>query len=95
MPAWSFQAELAQDYFQLHGTDRDEELLETTVKSYEEFLQLTQNRLKSGVASGGDVAQAQAQLENAAAQLIDLRITRAQLEHGIAILIGKPPSALR
>src|SRR5882724_5493026 len=90
----SFQAELAQDYFQLHGTDRDEELLETTVKSYEEFLQLTQNRLKSGVASGGDVAQAQAQLENARAQLIDLRITRAQLEHGIAILIGKPPSAV-
>jgi len=90
----TFQAELARDYFQLHGTDRDEELLATTVKSYEEFLQLTQNRLKSGVASGGDVAQAQAQLENARAQLIDLRITRAQLEHGIAILIGKPPPAV-
>ncbi|HXJ41440.1 MAG TPA: efflux transporter outer membrane subunit [Bryobacteraceae bacterium] len=90
----TFQAELARDYFQLHGIDRDEELLGTTVKSYEEYLQLTQNRYKSGVASGGDVALAQAQLENARAQLLDLQITRAQLEHGIAILIGKPPSAL-
>jgi NodT family efflux transporter outer membrane factor (OMF) lipoprotein len=90
----TFQAELARDYFQLHGTDRDEELLGTTVKSYEEFLQLTQNRYNAGVASGGDVALAQAQLENARAQLIDLQITRAQLEHGIAILIGKSPSAL-
>jgi NodT family efflux transporter outer membrane factor (OMF) lipoprotein len=90
----TFQAELAQDYFQLHGTDRDEQLLGTTVKSYEEFLQLTQNRLSAGVASGGDVALAQAQLENARAQLIDLGVVRAQLEHGIAILIGKPPAAV-
>ena len=85
----TFQAELAQDYFQLHGTDRDEELLATTVKSYEEFLQLTQNRLSAGVASGGDVALAQTQLENARAQLIDLGLVRAQLEHGIAILIDR------
>jgi len=90
----TFQAELAQDYFQLHGTDRDEELLATTVKSYEEFLHLTQNRLSAGVASGGDVALAQTQLENARAQLIDLGLVRAQLEHGIAILIGKPPAAV-
>ena len=90
----SFQAELARDYFQLHGTDRDEELLNRTVGSYEEFLQLTQNRHKAGVASGSDVAQAQAQLENARAQFIDLRVARSQLEHAIATLVGQPPSAV-
>jgi NodT family efflux transporter outer membrane factor (OMF) lipoprotein len=89
-----FHAELALDYFQLHGVDSAQDLLEATVKSYQEYLELTQNRLKSGVASGSDVAQAQAQLETARAQLIDLGVARAQFEHAIAILIGKPPSEL-
>jgi NodT family efflux transporter outer membrane factor (OMF) lipoprotein len=90
----SFQAELAQDYFLLHGTDAEEDLLERTVKSYEQYLELTRNRYKGGIASGGDVAQAETQLETARAQLIDLGVARAQFEHAIAILIGKPPSAL-
>jgi NodT family efflux transporter outer membrane factor (OMF) lipoprotein len=71
-----------------------QELLERTVKSYEEYLQLTKDRFASGVASGGDVAQAETQLHTARAQLIDLGVARAQFEHAIAILIGKPPSAL-
>ena len=90
----SFQAELARDYFSLHGTDGQQELLERTVKSYEDYLQLTKDRFASGVASGADVAQAQAQLETTRAQLVDLGVARAQFEHAIAILIGKPPSAL-
>jgi NodT family efflux transporter outer membrane factor (OMF) lipoprotein len=90
----TFHAELALDYFQLRGNDSAQDLLETTVKSYQDYLELTQNRLKAGVASGSDVAQAQAQLETARAQLIDLGVARAQFEHAIAILIGKPPSEL-
>jgi NodT family efflux transporter outer membrane factor (OMF) lipoprotein len=88
----SFQATLADDYFELHGTDGDAELLQTTVKSYQEYLKLTQDRFNSGVASGGDVAQAETQLDAAQAQLIDYGIARAQFEHAIAILTGKPPS---
>jgi NodT family efflux transporter outer membrane factor (OMF) lipoprotein len=90
----SFQSELAQDYFQLHGTDGNQDLLERTVASYEEYLQLTKNRYNGGVASGGDVAQAETQLDTARAQLIDLEVARAQFEHAIAILTGKPPAAL-
>ena len=62
----SYQAELAQDYFELRGTDGEKELLETTVKSYQDYLKLTQDRFNSGVASGSDVAQAQTQLEHRA-----------------------------
>jgi NodT family efflux transporter outer membrane factor (OMF) lipoprotein len=90
----TFQAEVAQDYFQLHGTDGDRDLLERTVKSYEEYLKLTQDRFNAGVASGGDVAQAETQLDTARSQLIDLDVARAQFEHAIAILTGKPPAAL-
>ncbi len=88
----TYQAELAQDYFELRGTDGEKGLLDTTVKSYQDYLKLTQDRFNSGVASGSDVAQAQTQLETARAQLIDYDVARAQYEHAIAVLAGKPPS---
>jgi len=88
----TFQAELAEFYFELHGLDGDADLLQRTITSFEQFLQLTKDRFDAGIASGGDVAQAQTQLETARAQLIDVGINRAQFEHAIAILIGKPPA---
>jgi NodT family efflux transporter outer membrane factor (OMF) lipoprotein len=90
----SYQAQLAQDYFELRGTDGEEQLLETTFKSYQDYLKLTQDRFNSGVASGSDVAQAQTQLETARAQLIDYGVARAQYEHAIAVLTGKAPAEL-
>lgn len=90
----SLQAELAVDYFQLHGLDEQRRLLDTTVTDYEAALKITSNRHDQGVASGADVAQAQTQLETARAQAIDLGVARSELEHAIAILTGKPPADL-
>jgi len=87
-----YQAELAQDYFQLHGLDGDYQLLDTTAKSYEKYLELTRNRYAGGIASEGDVAQAETQLDTTRAQLIDIGVQRAQFEHAIAILTGRAPS---
>jgi|SRR5579871_1672421 len=89
-----YQAELAADYFHLQGLDGDRTLLDETVSSYEQNVQLTQNRYDGGVASRGDVALAQTQLETARAQLVELGIQRAKFEHAIAVLMGKPPSDL-
>lgn len=89
-----YQAELATDYFQIQGLDASRQLLDATVKSYEQYVQLTQDRFVGGVASQGDVALAQTQLETARAQLTDLGVQRAQFEHAIAVLTGKPPSDL-
>lgn len=86
------QAALAEDYFDLHGVDGEEQLLTETVKSYQDNFKLTKDRFASGVASGADVAQAETQLKTAQAQLIDFGVARAQVEHAIAILIGKPPA---
>ncbi len=90
----SYQAQLAQDYFELRGTDGEKDLLDATVQSYQDYLKLTQDRFNSGVASGSDVAQAQTQLETARAQLIDYDVARAQYEHAIAVLAGKVPADL-
>ena len=89
-----YQSDLAADYFQIQGLDASLQLLDATVKSYEQYVQLTQNRFDGGVASKGDVALAQTQLETVRAQLADLGIQRAQFEHAIAVLTGKPPSDL-
>ena len=89
-----YQAELAEDYFELHGLDGDIDLLQRTVKSYQEYLQLTRNRFAGGVASDLDVAQAEAQLYAAQTQLVDFGVARAQYEHAIAVLTGRPPAAV-
>jgi NodT family efflux transporter outer membrane factor (OMF) lipoprotein len=88
----SMQAELATDYFELRGIDRERQLLDDTIAAYKEAVELTQNRYKGGIATDADVAQAQTQLRTTQAQAIDLGVQRAQLEHAIAILIGQTPS---
>lgn len=88
----SMQAELATDYFELRGIDRERQLLDDTIKAYEESLGLTQHRYDGGIATDADVGQAQTQLETTRAQAIDLGVERAQLEHAIAILTGQSPS---
>jgi NodT family efflux transporter outer membrane factor (OMF) lipoprotein len=88
----SAQAELALDYFQMRSLDAQRQLLDKTVVSYQEFLDLTKNRYAAGVASQADVLQAEAQLKTTKAQAIDIGVQRAQLEHAIALLIGRPPA---
>jgi NodT family efflux transporter outer membrane factor (OMF) lipoprotein len=85
-----YQSTLAEDYFDLLGLDAEKELLQTTLTSYQQYVTLTQNRYKAGIASQGDVAQAQALLDATQVQLIDLGVTRAQFEDAIAMLIGRP-----
>ncbi len=88
----SVQAALAQVYFQLRTVDAQMQLLNATVSAYKKALELTQNRYDSGVAGRTDVLQAETQLKSSQAQLIDFGIQRAQLEHAIAALVGKPAS---
>jgi len=88
----SLEAELALDYFELRSADAQKQLLDDTVKAYTDNLQLTLNRFKGGVAPKADVAQAQTQLDTTNVQDTDVTVQRAQFEHAIAILIGKPPA---
>ncbi|HEV3019859.1 MAG TPA: efflux transporter outer membrane subunit [Burkholderiaceae bacterium] len=88
----SLQGQLVSDYLSLRVADEQRRLLEDAVQDYEKSLQLTESRYRAGVAARSDVSQAQAQLEATRAQAIDVRISRAQLEHAIAILIGKAPA---
>jgi NodT family efflux transporter outer membrane factor (OMF) lipoprotein len=88
----SIQAELAYDYFELRAADAQKQLLADTVKAYADALQLTENRFEGGASPKSDVAQAQTQLDTATAMETDIDVQRAQYEHAIATLLGKPPA---
>lgn len=88
----SAQAELAQNYFLLRIADARRRVLEETLLAYERSVELTQNQYNVGVVALADVVAAQTQLKSTQAQVVDVGVQRAQLEHAIAVLIGTPPS---
>jgi NodT family efflux transporter outer membrane factor (OMF) lipoprotein len=88
----SLHADLAIDYFQARSLDAEEQLLNSTVKQYEQALELTRSRFQGGLSSEVEVQQARTQLETTRAMAIDVGVLRAQFEHAVAILIGKPPA---
>lgn len=85
----SLQAEMATAYFQLRGADSLIQLLDSTVKDLESQLDLAQRRLKGGVATEVDVAQAQTQLETVRAQRVDVEQARAQFEHAVGTIANE------
>jgi NodT family efflux transporter outer membrane factor (OMF) lipoprotein len=88
----SMHADLAVDYFEARSLDAEEQLLNSTVTEYEQALELNENRFRGGIASEVEVEQAKTQLQTTRAQAIDVGVLRAQYEHAVAILIGKPPA---
>jgi NodT family efflux transporter outer membrane factor (OMF) lipoprotein len=89
----STQADLAADYYQLRAQDRLIEVLTDTVTYEQKNLDLLKVQYASGIASEEDVSQAETLLKTVQAQAIGLGVARAQLEHAIALLVGKPASS--
>jgi NodT family efflux transporter outer membrane factor (OMF) lipoprotein len=97
----SARAQLATAYFDLRASESLIDLLNRTVKEYKRTLDIVQNQFKAGYGppgstccTSGDVATAEAQLLSAQGQLLAAHVTRAQYEHAIAMLIGRPPAEL-
>ncbi|MES2018831.1 MAG: efflux transporter outer membrane subunit [Pseudomonadota bacterium] len=88
----SAQGELAVNYFQLRQSDAQQALLATTIAGYQRVAQITKNRFEAGIAAKSDLLQAQTQLANAQVDALTMTRQRAELEHAIAILVGKAPA---
>lgn len=88
----SAQGTLASDYVQLRVSDEMKQLLDQTVEAYQRSLQITQNQYKAGIVAKADVITAETQLQGAQSQQISVGVLRSQLEHAIAVLVGKPPA---
>ncbi|QDH16453.1 efflux transporter outer membrane subunit [Swingsia samuiensis] len=90
----SYELQLAQDYFSLRYQDSLVDLFTRNVGLYKHNLQILQNQLDAGVANPTSVFQAKYQLQSTQASLANAHIARAQYEHAIAVLTGRPPEEL-
>ena len=88
----SQQSELVQNYLQLRVIDEQKRLLEATVEAYQRSLKMSENQYRAGISGTDAVAQAQTQLRNTQASLINLIWQRAQFENAIAVLTGQAPA---
>jgi NodT family efflux transporter outer membrane factor (OMF) lipoprotein len=88
----SEQASLAEYFFEIHGQDALQKLLNDTVEVDRKALDIAKSRYDTGIDDQITVVEAQTTLESAQSAAINLGIARAQYEHAIAMLIGKPAS---
>jgi NodT family efflux transporter outer membrane factor (OMF) lipoprotein len=89
----SLRAQLATSYFLVRVADVQRAQLDDTAKAFQASLDIANNRYRAGVAAKVDVVTVETQVRGVEAQVIDLRVTRAQAEHAVAVLTGKPPAA--
>ena len=88
----ALQVQLADSFIALRGIDEDSAVLKETESAYLKAMELVSKRHQGGVASGLDLARAQAQLESTRSQISQMQAQRAILEHAIAALTGANPS---
>jgi NodT family efflux transporter outer membrane factor (OMF) lipoprotein len=88
------EASLAEYYFELRGQDALQKVLDDTVAADTKALELTKTLYETGVDQYISVVEAQATLEAAQSSALNLGVARAQYQHAIAMLIGKPATDL-
>jgi len=88
----SLQAEVALNYFALQAQDEEIALLKRTRDVRLKGVQLAKARFKQGETAQLDVAQAETELAATESEAIGLERKRNQLEHAIALLIGRTPA---
>jgi NodT family efflux transporter outer membrane factor (OMF) lipoprotein len=86
------QASLAEYFFEIRGQDALQKLLNETVEADKKALGIAKARYDTGVDDQISLVEAQTTLESAQSAALNIGIARAQYEHAIAMLVGKPAS---
>jgi len=84
------QATLAEDFYEIRGQDELQRVLNETVENDRKALELNQTLYDTGVGTYISVVEARSTLETAESQALNVGVSRAQFEHAIALLLGKP-----
>ncbi|MGN6481788.1 efflux transporter outer membrane subunit [Luteibacter sp.] len=88
----SMQARVVQSYFALREDDALIALIERAADVGTRWHTMVQNQYAQGQASSANVADALVRSSAAQLQLADAKSGRAQLEHAIAVMLGKAPA---
>jgi NodT family efflux transporter outer membrane factor (OMF) lipoprotein len=84
------QATLAEDFYELRGQDALQKILNDTVEADQKALDLNQTLYDTGVGNYISVVEARTTLTTVQSEALNLGVARAQYEHAIAMLVGKP-----
>jgi multidrug efflux system outer membrane protein len=84
------ETDVTRFYYTLRSLDAQAEILERTVVAYREQVRILSVQLRTGLAGPIVVSQAQAQLQATLALQRDVLRARADQEHALAILCGRP-----
>jgi multidrug efflux system outer membrane protein len=90
----SVAAEVAYNYFELRGLQRQMAVLERSLVNQRESLRLTIVRRDAGIGEEQDVASATARVSAVEAAVPPLRTAMAAREHRLAVLTGVRPGLL-
>jgi NodT family efflux transporter outer membrane factor (OMF) lipoprotein len=82
---------VASTYFNIATTLAELRVAEETLRSYEEYLKVVQRRFDVGVVSGLDVDRTKAQISATEATIPTLRLRVQELQHRLAVLLGRNP----
>ena len=87
-------SDVAQGYFQLRALDEQLVIAHETVKSFQDTLEIFQDKFEGGAASGLEVSRAQAALSNVAAVIPDFESQVVAQENAINLLLGRNPGPI-
>jgi NodT family efflux transporter outer membrane factor (OMF) lipoprotein len=87
-------AEVARDYIQLRGAQRSEQVLRENLASARESAAITAERVRGGVATDLDMANAEAMVAGVAGQIPQMLEQKGQLINALSFLLGETPGAL-
>jgi NodT family efflux transporter outer membrane factor (OMF) lipoprotein len=90
----SVLGEVAKNYIELKGFQKQLNVLESNARSQKESLDLINVRYKAGLVSFLDVTRAESLLAATKAQIPPVEKSIKQSAHRIAVLLGKEPGAL-
>ena len=82
---------VAQAYFDLRQFDMQLEIAQRTLQAWEESVRIGQARLRQGMINRLDVDQFEAERENAAARIAELKRQMVQKENELSVLLGRNP----
>ena len=88
----ALKSDVAEYYVMLHYIDQERAILRDNIDLQQKALDLAQVRHDGGVASGLDVSEAETLLDTTQGDYAGLGVQRAQFEHALAVLVGRPPA---
>ncbi len=87
-------AEVSRNYLELRGAQEQIRIANENLAAQRDMLTLVRARNAAGMATGLDVARAEAQVQTTASRIPALDISSRKAVHRLGVLLGQPPGAL-